>query len=767
MNFFQKIIIAFLLLIFSVHTHAQKVGLVLSGGGPKGLAHIGVIRALEEQGIPIDYIAGTSMGAIVGGLYAAGYTPDEMEQIFMSPDFETWITGKIDPRTTYYFRKPEDNPAWVSLDLDMKSGIKPHLPTNIVSPIVMDYTFMKMFSGANAAAKGNFDSLFVPFRCTGSDVQRGRTTYFKGGNLGSAIRASMTFPLFFSPVVIDSIVYFDGGIYDNFPINEMRNEFNPDIIIGSNVCLVYKKKVQHDQLMSFVELLVMKENEENKHCNNCIFIEPKVADVKVTDFAKAGVFLHNGYLATMDKMPDIKAKIKRLTTQEDVEKKREMFKEKIPGLVFDTLILENLNKYQQQFVMKTLANIDDSITFDDAQPYYNRIASDPKISYSHPWAVYDTAKDAFALHLRLEEAKNFSLDIGGNISSSTASELFLQLNYSYFRHNIYKTYINAYAGRFYNSASYRAIVFYPRKLPFFIDGGVTFNGWDYLKTSSFFYQEDVPVYLKEKETDFELNVGMPVGLMFKTSVGYAYAMEKDEYYISSFFTKQDTADVTKFHPHVFKFNYEGSTLNHKQYANRGMKLHIDARFVTGQSRTDIGSANFVEKDTSSYLNYFSAEILYQKYFKIAKRYTFGFLANACYSSQPLMHNYTLTILNAPAFYPTIESMTIFLPQFRAHQYAAFGVQNVFTFWKKLDVRAEAYIFQPYKAIKNDIYQPYYGDAFADRSFAGSLGAVYHTPIGPVSFAINKYDNWGDWTDLNFSFNIGYTLFNNRAIRNSH
>src|SRR5674476_368293 len=116
-----------LLLNLGSTAFAQKVGLVLSGGGAKGVAHIGVIRALEDNGIPIDYITGTSMGAIIGGLYAAGYSPDQMEEIITSKDFGNWVSGQMDPEYTYFFKKEDPNPSWINLRFNYDSV----LTTNI------------------------------------------------------------------------------------------------------------------------------------------------------------------------------------------------------------------------------------------------------------------------------------------------------------------------------------------------------------------------------------------------------------------------------------------------------------------------------------------------------------------------------------------------------------------------------------------------------------------------------------------------------------
>ena len=144
------------------------------------MAHIGVIRALEENGIPIDYIAGTSIGAIVGGLYAAGYTPDEMEAIFCDPSFENLITGKTEEKYSYYFKKQELNSAWIQFKFDVDSAIlTPSLSLNIVTPFQMDFAFMEVFGKADYACSNDFDSLFVPFRCIATDVTNGKEVVLK------------------------------------------------------------------------------------------------------------------------------------------------------------------------------------------------------------------------------------------------------------------------------------------------------------------------------------------------------------------------------------------------------------------------------------------------------------------------------------------------------------------------------------------------------------------------------------------------------------
>ena len=136
---------------------AQKVGLVLSGGGAKGAAHIGVIKALEENNIPIDYITGTSIGAIIGSLYAMGYSPEEMLELMLSKEFSYWQTGTVEEQYTYYFKEPYPTPEFAHFSIDMSDSLQikaSFLPQSLINPIQMNQAFMALFSQATAKAGG-------------------------------------------------------------------------------------------------------------------------------------------------------------------------------------------------------------------------------------------------------------------------------------------------------------------------------------------------------------------------------------------------------------------------------------------------------------------------------------------------------------------------------------------------------------------------------------------------------------------------------------
>ena len=144
-----RIILSIILLFATLAAFPQRVGLVLSGGGAKGIAHIGLIKVLEDHNIPIDYITGTSIGAIIGGLYAAGYSPEEMLELFNSDDFKLWSTGKIDKEDLYYFKQKDELPNWMKVDVTKKADkIKVIFPINLIPEQQMDFAFLQLVDDA-------------------------------------------------------------------------------------------------------------------------------------------------------------------------------------------------------------------------------------------------------------------------------------------------------------------------------------------------------------------------------------------------------------------------------------------------------------------------------------------------------------------------------------------------------------------------------------------------------------------------------------------
>jgi len=403
------IICIFLFVTF--YSFGQKVGLVLSGGGAKGLAHIGVIKALEENHIPIDYVAGTSMGAIVGSLYAAGYSPDEMIEIVTNPEFQDWAFGKISDKYLYYFKKKEYDASLVDLNFKYDTIIKPVFPTNIIPPHTMDFAFMELMGKASAASGCNFDSLFVPFRCVASDIYANKAIVFANGDLSSSVRASMTFPFYFKPITINGRLLFDGGIYNNFPVDVMIHDFKPDYIIGSKVAS-NKSPDMDDDVFTQLENMIMIATNYTLPDSTGILIQPNVNYAGLMDFQLAKELIKDGYDATLAKMGEIKKRIPVRKDSLDLISTRSKFIKKEHPMVFKNIYMTGVNSFQKKYILKNIIHLNDTFTVDYLKKKYFRIIADDQIESMYPSSRYNPQSGYYDLLLNVVREKRFNARIG-------------------------------------------------------------------------------------------------------------------------------------------------------------------------------------------------------------------------------------------------------------------------------------------------------------------------------------------------------------------
>ena len=430
----RKIFLVFITLWLIIPAiHAQKVGLVLSGGGAKGMTHIGIIRALEENTIPIDYIAGTSMGAIIGSLYAMGYSPDDMVELLKSEDFKRWYSGEVEEKYVYHFKKNLPTPEFFNIRFSFKDSLKSlkpqFLPTSVVNPIQMNLVFVDLYARATAACKGDFDKLFVPFRCIASDVYNKKQLVMKEGDLGDAVRASMSFPFMFKPIEIDNVLAYDGGIYNNFPTDVMRDDFHPDVIIGSVVSTNPTKPKEND-LMSQIENMVMQKTDYSIPDSMGILMTFKYDNVNLMDFQRIDELHDIGYNRTISMMDSIKSRIHRRVNLDNIRLRRMVYRSNFPELRFKNIIIDGANPQQQAYMKKEFHKSDNKeFTYEDLKQGYFRLLSDKMISEIIPHAIYNPEDDTYDLHLKVKLENNFAVRLGGNISTSNSNQIYLGLSY--------------------------------------------------------------------------------------------------------------------------------------------------------------------------------------------------------------------------------------------------------------------------------------------------------------------------------------------------
>jgi len=278
-----------------------KIGLVLSGGAARGLAHIGVLKALEEQGIRIDAIAGTSMGAVIGGLYASGYKIDELEKLALGIDWKQALSDAPPREDVPFRRKQDDRDFLVKQQLSFRDDGSLGLPLGVIQGQNLALLLESML--AHASGTRDFDKLPIPFRAVATDIASGEKVVFRRGHLPQVVRASMSIPAVFAPVELDGRLLVDGGMTDNIPLDVVR-EMGVDIAIVVDIGTPLRSRKQLatvvDVLNQSITLMTRRNSEEQLATlhRNDILIQPALASYGSTDFGRAQDIIDAGYRAT-------------------------------------------------------------------------------------------------------------------------------------------------------------------------------------------------------------------------------------------------------------------------------------------------------------------------------------------------------------------------------------------------------------------------------------------------------------------------------------
>lgn len=765
----------FLLILFvlcGTNLHAQKVGLVFSGGGAKGLSHIGTLKALEENQIPIDYITGTSMGGIVGAMYAAGYSPEQIENIAISKDFQNWVNGRYTSDYTYYFQKNAPNASMLTAKVAIDTGFHFSFRSNIINDIPLNFAFLELFSQASAVSKDNFDHLFIPFRCMVADVLSQKSITVGKGSLAEAVRATMTVPIIYRPIKLDGKYVFDGGLYNNFPADVMEREFKPDYVIGANVSSKtyneYPKNIDDKLMNRFLVYMFLSKSDSTMIGKNGVYIQPDLGNYSVTNFAPVEELIKKGYDATMADMPRIKALIKKRTDPEALAQKRAQFNAKKPDLNFSNIIVSGVNNQQKKYVERLFKSDKATFNLQDIKRGYYKLVADQTFETIYPKITYQPATDSYTFEVVAQPKKSFKLELGGNISTRPISNVFLGAEYNYLNRKAYTFGTSFYSGRFYESAQINGRIDYPTKLPLFLAAELTYNHWNFYNTSKIFIENPRPIYIEQSDRKIDLMMGIPLNYNTKIVLHANFINNNDRYSPNNTFAVGDLLDQTIFNGFRGSLNLEKNSLNRKQYATNGQSFSLSVNYTTGRENYNPGniSRNIPGVPTplglSTLRHWGSIKLTQENYFLHLNKYTLGYIVEGVISNQPLFNNYYATLLVSPAFYPLQDSRSLFLDKFRATTYAAGGIKNIYNFKKNLDFRLEGYLFLPHKEFELNNFQDVdYAKAISKIRYAATAGLVYHTPVGPVSLSYNLYNDAIKRNGV--LLHIGYLIYNKRSI----
>jgi NTE family protein len=327
-------------------TKEPKVGLVLSGGGAKGFAHIGALKVIDSLGINIDYVAGTSMGAIIGSLYATGYSGKQLEAMFNTQDFDELINDNFPREAKSFYERENSEKHAVSLPFDKFRISLPSALSRGQNVYNLLYQLMLPVNDIR-----DFEKLPIPFFCIATDMETGESLILDKGRLAEAVTASGALPSLFQPVTIDDKILIDGGVTNNFPVEELRAK-GMDIIIGVDVQDALRDR---ESLKSALDILSQINNfrtinaMKSKVDLTDIYIKPDISNFSVISFTEGDDIIANGEIAARTNISEL-LKIKR--EQKTLYKKPLI--SPIDSIEIKSIKIEGVEKYTRSYLLGKL-----------------------------------------------------------------------------------------------------------------------------------------------------------------------------------------------------------------------------------------------------------------------------------------------------------------------------------------------------------------------------------------------------------------------------
>lgn len=753
-------------------SHAEdrpKVGLVLSGGGAKGIAHIGVIKALEDNDIPFDCVTGTSAGAIVGSLYACGWTPEEILGLFTSNSFKYWSTGTISAQNVYYETFPQPLPAWADVGINIGNDIKGEgvfpqiLPSNLISPIPMNLEFLELYSPYTAQCQEDFNKLFIPLRTVCSDVYHKHKVVCSSGSLGDAVRASMSFPLVFKPIELDGVLMYDGGIYDNFPVDVMHEEFDPEFIIGVSVSGP-DGKPEPGNIYSQLEDMIIQNNNYDLPESWGIKIQVPVLKFGVLDWEDAETIYNIGYKTGLSMVDSIKERCPYRRSVAELSDLRKDFKEKTPDIEFSKVVVEGATPSQAAYISQLFTEGSPKpIGMNKVKAGYYLAVTDGKLIDLLPQASFTDSWTRPDLILKATVKQPWNVGVGGWITSSIQSQLFLTFGYHTLSLSSLNVDLSGWVGQSYYAAELSGRISLPTNKPSSISVKGVISRQKYYEDELMFYQNRTPSFVNEAQQflrfEYSRAISKPSKVYGKLSFGHV----ADEYfpYHEQNETNRDKTDYTGF---VLESGYEACTLTNWIYPMNGRFLNANLMLEYDKSKfTSRNPGEIIGNPVKSkYRLSVSAKGEWKQFFPLHDNFILGAAGEGMVTIEKLYQNYIATLIHLPAFAPTPSTRNYFNPMFRSGNYVACGVLPIWSPLQKFQLRGDFYFYMPVRDIEATQNGCEYSGWFRRTEFIGEVAAVYNFKFASLSLYCNYLSyparNW------NFGINLGLLFQAPRFVR---
>lgn len=740
-----------------------RVGIVLSGGGAKGSAHVGFLLALEEMGVPLDFIVGASVGGLVGGYYAAGWSPLEMKYLLESTAFQERISG--DPRWKFGFKDSGQNPSLFEVRLSSGGGA---IKGQLVSGLPMDWALMEELSPAEAWAQSDFDRLMVPFRCVASDVVQKEDTTFSLGNLATAVRASMTFPFYLEPVLIDGRPFYDGGLYNNFPVDVMQREFAPDLIIG---CSVASEAVSldSDDLAIQIETIITRPQKLYAENEGLIIVKPALK-FDTFDFGQVAEGVDAGYTTAMAAMPRILKQLKdvgwtRNEGDPGIEEVRSQFRNQLPPFAVGDVQVVGLNPQQEAYASALLTGRNMAYRKESLERNLYLLSSDSHIGRIRPEGQWNGQTGLFDVQVHVKEERDLLFAAGGNLSSRPISFGYASAAYSHFGKIPSNVRFSTTFGSLYSAVRLDGRMDFHGGIPIAVQPYYLVHRWNYVRSLSTFFQDVRPSFLVSNESEWGLEFLIPTGDRSVLKFFQSHLSTNDFTYPEWEFTPADTTDFSGFEGWVLGGDWHSSSLDDKQFARLGSRMQFSLRRFTGKVNAvyedplaDPIRTNLHKED----VGFFRLSGDFEQYMTTkSEALSVGFRGEFRLSDESLRSTYRASLVQATPFEPMPGAKSVFLEGFRSYNYVAAGIIADLRILKSVRWRSECHAMHSYGEINDSPKGPIIQKRELPQLMAGSW-LVAKSSVGLFSIGAEYFQ--GERNPLMFEFSWGYRLFQSSVRR---
>ena len=490
----------------------------------------------------------------------------------------------------------------------------------------------------------------------------------------------------------------------------------------------------------------------------------KYDDVSLLDFNRLQELHDIGYNRTISLMDSIKGRIHRRVSAENVRLRRLVYRSNLPQFRFRDIYIEGANPQQQAYIKKEFHDEDHEVfTYEDLKRGYFRLLSDNMISEIIPHAVYDSENDLYSLHLKVKMEDNFSVRMGGSVSTTSSNQIYLGLGYQDLNYYSKEITLDGQIGKVYNNAQLMAKIDLPTRIPTSYRLIASLSTFDYYKKDKLFSKNDKPSFNSKDERFVKLMVALPFLANKRAEISIGYGKLQDNYFQSSVINfDKDRSDRSTYNLLGGAIGFYGSTLNARQYATKGYFEKLVAQVFSGKEKFIPGNPTETRVTTKERQSWLQISYMKYAYHTMSPKFTLGWMAEMLYSSKNFSENYTATMLQAADFSPTPHSKLMYNEAFRANQFLAAGIKPIFVFNDMFQFRSEFYGFVPIFPIKkNALNKAYYGKAFSRFEYIGEISVICQLPFGAISAYVNHYSS--PKKEWNVGLTLGWQLFNYRFI----